>query len=44
MYLIIREEIFAMHTQGMRETGTLSPDNNLKELAADTTRFSGAEI
>ena len=28
----------------MRESGTLSPDINLKELAANTTRFSGAEI
>ena len=28
----------------MRESATLSPDVNLKELAANTTRFSGAEI
>ena len=40
----IREEIFAIHTREMRESGTLSPDINLKELAANTTRFSGAEI
>ena len=33
-----------MHTQEMRESGTLSPNVNLKELAANTTRFSGAEI
>ena len=42
--LYFREEIFAIHTREMRESGTLSPDINLKELAANTTRFSGAEI
>ena len=39
-----RGDIFAMHTQEMRESSTLSPNVNLKELAANTTRFSGAEI
>ena len=33
-----------MHTQEMRESGTLSPNVNLKELAANATKFSGAEI
>lgn len=28
----------------MQEAGSLSPDVDLKELAANTTRFSGAEI
>ena len=35
-----RGDIFAMHTHEMRESGTLSPNVNLKELAANTTRFS----
>ena len=39
-----RHEIFEIHTRSMREAGSLSPDVNLKELAANTTRFSGAEI
>uniref|UniRef100_A0A1X7VB22 Vesicle-fusing ATPase n=1 Tax=Amphimedon queenslandica TaxID=400682 RepID=A0A1X7VB22_AMPQE len=39
-----REEIFSIHTREMRESGILSTDVNLKELAANTTRFSGAEI
>ncbi|XP_019862198.1 PREDICTED: vesicle-fusing ATPase-like, partial [Amphimedon queenslandica] len=39
-----REEIFSIHTREMRENGILSTDVNLKELAANTTRFSGAEI
>ena len=28
----------------MQEAGSLSSDVNLRELAANTTRFSGAEI
>lgn len=39
-----RREIFEIHTRLMRESHMLSPDVNLLDLAANTTRFSGAEI
>lgn len=39
-----REEIFEIHTRYMRESGSLSSEVSCKELAANTTRFSGAEI
>lgn len=39
-----RREIFEIHTRSMRESHMLSPDVNLFDLAANTTRFSGAEI
>ena len=39
-----RQEIFEVHTCTMRESGALSPDVNIADLAANTTRFSGAEI
>ena len=40
MYIsCIREEIFAMHTQGMRESDILS-HHSPEELAANTTRLS----
>lgn len=42
--LFIREEIFEIHTRSMRESGSLAPEVNCKDLAANTTRFSGAEI
>ena len=44
LYWHYRHEIFEIHTRSMQEMGSLSPDVNLKELAANTTRFSGAEI
>ena len=39
-----REEIFEIHTRAMRESNMLGSDVNLLELAANTSRFSGAEI
>lgn len=39
-----RREIFEIHTRSMRESDMLSLDVNLFDLAANTTRFSGAEI
>ena len=39
-----RWEIFEIHTRAMRNSSMLSPDVDLWELAANTTRFSGAEI
>lgn len=39
-----RKEIFDIHTRTMRESNMLSLDVNLHELAANTSRFSGAEI
>ena len=39
-----RWEIFEIHTRAMRNSSMLSPDVDLSELAANTTRFSGAEI
>lgn len=39
-----REEIFEIHTRAMRESNMLASDVSLLELAANTSRFSGAEI
>ena len=39
-----RREIFEIHTRLMRESHMLSTDVSLSDLAANTTRFSGAEI
>ncbi len=39
-----REEIFEIHSRSMRESNMLAPDISLSELAANTSRFSGAEI
>lgn len=39
-----RVQIFEIQTKKMRENGMLAPDVNLKELAALTKNFSGAEI
>ncbi len=39
-----RWEIFHIHTQQMKENGFLADDVNIKDLAANTTQFSGAEI
>ena len=39
-----RQEIFEIHTRDMRSNGLLGADVNVRELAANTTRFSGAEI
>ena len=39
-----RKEIFEIHTRSMRGSGMLSDDVSLARLAANTTRFSGAEI
>ncbi len=39
-----REEIFEIHTRSMRDSSMLAPDISLNELAANTSRFSGAEI
>ena len=33
-----------IHTRQMKENGYLADDVNLRELAANTTQFSGAEI
>ncbi len=33
-----------IHTQQMQKNGYLGADVNLRELAANTTQFSGAEI
>ena len=39
-----RCEIFDIHTREMRRNGLLGADVNSRELAANTSRFSGAEI
>lgn len=39
-----RKEIFEIHTRSMRGSQMLAPDVSLIELAANTSRFSGAEI
>ena len=39
-----RREIFEIHTGSMAASGMLGPDVNVRELAANTTSFSGAEI
>ncbi len=39
-----RWEIFHIHTRQMKENGFLADDVNIKDLAANTTQFSGAEI
>lgn len=39
-----RKEIFEIHTRSMRGSGMLADDVSLARLAANTTRFSGAEI
>lgn len=39
-----RVQIFEIQTKKMRENSMLAPDVNLKELAAMTKNFSGAEI
>ncbi|RNF15112.1 vesicular-fusion protein NsF [Trypanosoma cruzi] len=39
-----REEIFRIHTRGMRENGIIGKDVNLAELASLTKNYSGAEI
>lgn len=39
-----RWEIFEVHTRSMRNSSMLSSDVDLWTLAANTTRFSGAEI
>ncbi|RNF07404.1 vesicular-fusion protein NsF [Trypanosoma rangeli] len=39
-----REEIFRIHTRGMRENGVISKDVALAELASLTKNYSGAEI
>lgn len=39
-----RKEIFEIHTRSMRDSGMLGEDVDLGRLAANTTRFSGAEI
>lgn len=39
-----RREIFEIHTGLMAASGMLGPDVNLRELAANTTSFNGAEI
>ena len=39
-----RREIFEIHTRLMRESLMLSHDVDVSDLAANTTRFSGAEI
>ena len=42
--IIIRLEIFEIHTRLMRESGSLDEHVNLSQLAANTTGYSGAEI
>ncbi|CAI8005551.1 Vesicle-fusing ATPase, partial [Geodia barretti] len=39
-----REEIFEIHTRSMQAAGMLGGDVDLRQLAAATGRFSGAEI
>eukprot|EP00051_Salpingoeca_urceolata_P005275 m.71709 g.71709 ORF g.71709 m.71709 type:complete len:755 (+) comp14202_c0_seq2:3339-5603(+) len=39
-----RHQIFIIHTKKMRDNGLLSKDVDLKDLAARTKNFSGAEI
>ena len=39
-----RREIFEIHTRSMLASGMLADDVDLGRLAANTTRFSGAEI
>ena len=39
-----RREIFEIHTRSMRENHMISSDVSIVDLAANTTRFSGAEI
>ena len=39
-----RKEIFDIHTREMKKNGLLGADVNMWELAANTSRFSGAEI
>ena len=39
-----RREIFEIHTREMTKNGLLGKDVNILELAANTSRFSGAEI
>ncbi len=39
-----RQEIFEIHTREMKKNNLLGSDVNMLELAANTTRFSGAEI
>ena len=39
-----RREIFEIHTRDMRSSGMLAEDVDPRQLAANTTRFSGAEI
>lgn len=39
-----REEIFRIHTRGMRENNIMAPDVDLRELARLTKNYSGAEI
>ena len=39
-----RREIFEIHTRSMLAGGMLADDVDLGRLAANTTRFSGAEI
>ncbi len=39
-----REEIFEIHTREMKKNGLLGNDVNCWELAANTSRLSGAEI
>ncbi len=39
-----RKEIFEIHTREMKKNGLLGSSVNLWELAANTSRFSGAEI
>lgn len=39
-----REEIFRIHTRGMRENNVMSPDVDLAALAHLTKNYSGAEI
>ncbi|RNF05165.1 vesicular-fusion protein NsF [Trypanosoma conorhini] len=39
-----REEIFRIHTRGMRENGVIGKDVDLAELAGMTKNYSGAEI
>lgn len=39
-----RREIFEIHTRTMRNSSLLAPDVDVSGLAANTSRFSGAEI
>lgn len=39
-----RREIFEIHTREMKKSGLLGGDVSCRELAANTSRLSGAEI